>query len=476
MPPERVGRQHYGLTFAVLALGGMAFALLQSLVAPALPAIQEDLHTSTTAVTWVLTAYLLSASVTTPILGRFGDMFGKERMLVIVLAVLGAGTLVSALASSITILIVGRVIQGIGGAVFPLAFGIIRDEFPRARVPSGIALISAVLGVGAGLGIVLAGPIVEHLSYHWLFWIPLIVVIVAAIASYLFVPESPVKSPGRIGWAGGALLSAWLLSLLLGVSQAATWGWGSPKVLGLFALAAILAVLWVFVESRSAAPLVDMRMMRLPGVWTVNATALLLGVGLYSSFVLIPQLVEMPEEAGFGFGASVTAAGIYLLPSTAAMLVVSPLAGRLSLRVGSKVSLVVGCVLATTAFLLLAVAHAKPAEIYLASAVLGMGIGFAFAAMANLIVEAVPPDQTGVATGMNTIARTVGGAVGSEISASVIAGTVTAAGFPTEAGFTAAFVLSAGAMVAGLLAALAVPARRPVALLDREMAAGRAGD
>ena len=139
MPPERVGRQHYGLTFAVLALGGMAFALLQSLVAPALPAIQEDLLTSTTAVAWVLTAYLLSASVTTPILGRFGDMFGKERMLVIVLAVLGAGTFVSALASSITILIVGRVLQGIGGAVFPLAFGIIRDEFPRSRVPSGIS-------------------------------------------------------------------------------------------------------------------------------------------------------------------------------------------------------------------------------------------------------------------------------------------------------------------------------------------------
>src|SRR5438093_1128248 len=184
-------RQHYNLTFAVLAVGGAAFALLQSLVAPALPTIQHDLHASATAVTWVLTAYLLSAAVCTPVIGRLGDMYGKERMLVTVLVVLGAGTLIAALADSVEVMILGRVVQGAGGAVFPLAFGIIRDEFPRERVATGIALISAILGVGGGLGIVLAGPIVEHLSYHWLFWMPLVVVVAAAGLTHFFVPESP---------------------------------------------------------------------------------------------------------------------------------------------------------------------------------------------------------------------------------------------------------------------------------------------
>src|SRR5919198_4049409 len=186
-------RQHYNLTFVVLALGGAAFSLLQSLVAPALPTIQHDLHTSASAVTWVLTAYLISASVCTPILGRLGDMYGKERLLVAVLVAMAAGTLVAALARSIDLMIAGRVIQGAGGAVFPLAFGIIRDEFPRERVATGIALISAILGVGGGLGIVLAGPIVDALSYHWLFWIPLVLVVIATIATVLFVPESPVR-------------------------------------------------------------------------------------------------------------------------------------------------------------------------------------------------------------------------------------------------------------------------------------------
>src|SRR3954452_23347788 len=263
-------RQHYGLTFGVLALSGATYALLQSLVAPALPEIQPDLHTSATAVAWVLTAFLLSASIFTPILGRLGDMFGKERMLVVALVTLGVGTLVAALASSIGLLILGRVIQGAGGAIFPLAFGIIRDESPRERIAQGIALISAILGIGGGLGIVLAGPIVDALSYHWLFWFPLVLVVIATVTTVLFVPESPIKVPGRVNVGGALLLSAWLVCLLVAISEGSSWGWTDGRILGLFVAALVLLVAWVRNEQRAAEPLVDMRMMRVRGVWTVN--------------------------------------------------------------------------------------------------------------------------------------------------------------------------------------------------------------
>jgi EmrB/QacA subfamily drug resistance transporter len=457
-PSPAPTRQHFAITFAVLAVGGASFALLQSLVAPALPEIQHDLGASATATAWILTAYLLSASILTPVVGRLGDMFGKERMLVATLSTLALGTVVAALSTSIELMIVGRVIQGAGGAIFPLAFGIIRDEFPIERRAGGIALISAILGIGGGLGIVLAGPIVDNLGYHWLFWLPLVPVAGALVAAILWVPESPIKTPGRINWAGAALLAGWLVCLLLGISNGSDWGWTSTRFLGLLAAAIVLGALWIRNEQRAAEPLVDMTMMRIRGVWTVNAAAFLIGAGMYSSFILIPQFVEEPTSTGYGFGASVTEAGLFLLPSTVMMLVISPLAGRLSNRVGSRVPLILGTLITTLAFLQLGLAHGEKLEIYLGAGLMGTGIGLAFASLANLIVEAVPPQQTGVATGMNTVMRSLGGSLGSTIGASVIGGTLIA-GLPTEAGFTAAFLIAAGACAAALLASLAVPRR-----------------
>jgi EmrB/QacA subfamily drug resistance transporter len=456
-----VHRQHYNVTFALLSVAAVSYALLQSLVAPALLTIQHDLDTTTSGAAWILSAYLLAASVATPIAGRLGDMYGKKRVMVAVLIVLALGTVLAGLASSIGVMIVARVIQGVGGAIFPLAFGIIRDEFPPERVPQGIALISAILGIGGGLGIVLAGPILAHFSYHWLFWLPLFAIVVATVGIVWFVPESPVRTRGRIDPLGAVLLSAWLVALLLPISQGSSWGWTDPRTLVLFAAAAVLIPVWIWVEARSRAPVVDMHMMRLRGVWTTNLAALLLGFGMYSSFVLVPQFVELPTSTGFGFGASVTEAGIFMLPATLGMLLAGPVAGRLSITVGSKVPLLLGAAFSCMAFVMLAAAHDEDWQIYTAMLVMGIGIGFAFASMANLIVEAVPAFQTGIATGMNTIVRTIGGAVGSQVAAGIVTATLAASGLPTEEGFTIAFAASAAALAVSFLVSLAVPGRRP---------------
>jgi EmrB/QacA subfamily drug resistance transporter len=452
-------RQHYGVTFAVLALAGAAYAMLQSTVAPALPVIQDELHASSTATAWVFTGYLLSASVLTPIVGRLGDMFGKERTLLISLGVLSVGVLMAALAKSISMLIFARIVQGSGGAIFPLAFGIIRDEFPRDKAAQGIALISAILGIGGGLGIVLAGPIISAFDYHWLFWFPLVVTVAATIATYFFVPESPIKSPGKVDWIGAALLSTWLVLLLLGITQTSEWGWGDPRVWGLIAAAVAVAALWIGAEERIREPLIDMTMMRIRGVWTVNAAAFLVGAGMYSSFILVPEFTETPTSAGYGFGSSVTEAGLFLLPATLAMLVLSPVAGWLTDRIGPRIVLITGCATTTVSFTLMGVAHHAQVDMYIATALMGAGIAFAFSSLANLIVEAVPPEQTGVATGMNTVMRTLGGAVGGQIGASLIAGTVVASALPKESGFTLAFLFAAGACLLAALASVAVPRR-----------------
>ena len=179
--------------------------------------------------TWLLTGYLLSASVATSIIGRLGDMYGKERLLLLTLVLLAVGTLVSALATSLMPMVVGRVIQGAGGGIFPLAFGIVRDEFPRERVAGSIGMLSSILGVGGGIGIVLGGLIVEHLNYHWLFWLPLIVIVLAAVLTWRFIPESPVRVPGRVNWLAAALMAGGFCCVLIAISETTIWGGARPR-------------------------------------------------------------------------------------------------------------------------------------------------------------------------------------------------------------------------------------------------------
>ena len=453
-------RRHYNVTFALLALAAISYALLQSLVAPALPDIQHALHTSVDSVSWVLTAYLLSASIATPLIGRLGDMYGKQRLLVAVLAVLCLATVVSAVATSLTVMLIGRVAQGAAGGIFPLAFGIIRDEFPRERVAGGVGLMAALAGAGGGLGVVLAGPIVDHLSFHWLFWLPLVPLVAATFATHFFVPESPIRVPGRVNWTGVALMSAGLGIVLVAVSETPTWHWLSARTLVSFAVGAVLLAAWVRNEVRSEHPLVDMRMMRIRGVWTTNTVAFLLGFGMYASFILLPELVETPSRVGYGFGSSVTGAGLFLVPTTLAMLLAGSQTGRLEKRFGSKPPLLAGAALTAAAYVFLALARTERWEIYVAALLLGTGIGLAFAAMVNLIIENVGPAETGIATGMNAVTRTVGGAFGGAAVASILAATV-AAGYPSAHGFTVAFAACAIALALGFVVGLAIPQRRP---------------
>ena len=454
------GRQHYNVTFGLLATAGIAYALLQSLVAPALPDLQNSLHTSVNSASWVLTAYLLSASIATPLIGRLGDIHGKERLLVGVLVFLCVGTVVSAVSTTLAVMLLGRVIQGAAGGLFPLAFGIIRDEFPRERIAGGIGLMSALLGVGGGAGIVLAGPIIAHLDYHWLFWLPLVLLVPSTVAIYLFVPESPVRTKGTVNWTGAALMSVGLVALLVAVSEAPVWGWGSPKTIGLLLVGAVVLPLWVRSEVRSPQPLVDMRMMRIRGVWTTNTVAALLGFGMYSSFILIPDFVETPKHVGYGFGASVTEAGLFLLPATLAMLLFGAQTGRLEKRFGSKPPLLAGAVCSAGAYALLALFRDDSWQIYVAAFLLGAGIGLAFAAMVNLIIENVGPAETGIATGMNTVTRTVGGAFGGAVVASILAGSIERGGYPSASGYTAAFAACAIAPAVGVLVGFRIPGRR----------------
>ena len=452
------------LILGVLLLAGLAYAVLSSAVIPALPTIQRDLHTTETGVTWLLTGFLLSASVGTSIIGRLGDMYGKERLLLWTLLVLAAGTLLAAVASSLTVLIVARVIQGVAGGIFPLAMSIARDEFPPERVAGSIGMISAILGIGGGCGLVLGGLIVEHLSWHWLFWLPLGVTLLAAVCTWRYIPESPVRTPGHVNWLAAVLMSVGMCCVLIAIAQTTVWGWGDTRTLTLFAAGFAVCAAWIWVELHSREPLIDMAMMRVRGVWTTNLAAFLLGAGLYASFIVYPQFAQLPRSTGFGFGASVVVSSVYLLPCALGMGLLGTVAGRVAHRYGSKTALLAGSAITAGAYGWLAVAHGHPYDMLISASVLGIGIGLAFAALGNLIVQAVPPSQTGVATGMNTVMRTLGGALGGQLSATFIVDHTTH-GLPTVTGFVETFVMATAFMVVCVLAGLLIPGRRPDAVV-----------
>jgi MFS family permease len=450
-----------GPLFGVLIGSAAAFAVLQGIVAPVLPILQHDFDTDQSTVTWVLTAYLLSASVLTPILGRAGDVLGKKRMLLGSLVALGLGCVVAALAPNIYVLITARVIQGAGGAVLPLAFGIIRDVYPRDQVAGKVGSIAAISAVGAGLGSVLAGPVLDTLGLDWLFWLPAIIIAVAVLAAWRFVPDIPVEGGGRVNTAAAFLLSGWLVALLLGVSRGSSWGWSSPKVLGLLGAAVVLAGCWVAFESRSDNPLIDMRTMRLRGVWTANLAAVLFGLGMYALVGFLPAFVQTSPSAGYGFGASVTGSALFALPQSLAMFAVGMFAAPIGRRIGPRNALIAGSFISSAGTLYLALFHDAAWQVYAALAVNGAGLGLAFSAMAMVIVGAVPAAQTGVASGMNANIRTIGGSLGAAIMASIVTTHTSGTGVPLEHGYTLGFVVLAVATALAGLAGFLIP-RNPV--------------
>jgi len=460
IPSGTVRPRSSTLLVLFLSLGGLSFAVLQSLVAPALSTIGKDLDVGTSDVSWILTAYLLSASVLTPIFGRLGDMLGKRRILIVVLSLLFVGTLLAALAPNLGALIVGRALQGAAGAVLPLSIGIVRDELPRDRVSVTIGLLSAIFGIGAGVGIVAAGPIVEHLSWHWLFWLPLVLIVIALLGAIFGMKESPVRKPGRLDLVGTAVLSVSLVSILLAISEGESWGWDSLKTIGLLVLGAITLVAFVLVELRVKEPLIDVRLFRIRGVWTAHVVALIFGFAMFGTFVLVPTLLQLPAVTGYGFGKDVSEAGLFLLPTVIAMIILGPVAGILVRKVGPKPPMLLGALLVTAAFVLPALAHGESWQILLSGILTGAGIGLALASTSNAIIESVPATQTGEAISANTIARTIGSSIGTAVIAALISSHSTPQGLPTNDAFTIGFWVCAAVAVLAILAAIIAPSMR----------------
>ena len=445
-----------------LTLAALSYSVMQMMVQPALPAIQAELGADPAATAWVISAFLLSTTVATPILGRLGDMFGKERVLIVALLVFAAGGVVGAFAPSMGALVLARALQGVGGAVFPLAYGLARDVLPQDRVPLAIAVIAGSFSVGGSLGLILCGPLVDRFSWHAIFVVGLVLPAVSIACVRAWVPPSPARERVQLDWLGALGLTGGLVALLMAVSNGRTWGWGSPRLLALAALGVAVLAAWGRWELGRRAPLIDLRLLARRAIWPVNAVGVLVGFGMYANGYLVPQFVQVdPARAGFGFGASVTGTSMFMLPALLGGLLAGTWAGLLARRFGSKLPLLCGTALMVVGYVGLACWHGATVPFVVMTTIAhGVGLNLAYTAMSTLIVRAAPAEQVGEASGMNTMLRTVGGALGSQVVGAVIAGGVGVSGVASEVGFTACFVLLAALLAVASAIGLLIPRDR----------------
>ena len=428
------------LLILALSLGVTTLSLLQTLVVPVLGAIAEQLRVSPGAAGWVLTANLLAAAVLTPVLGRLGDLRGERPVILAILAAVAVGTLLAIVATSLPLLLVGRIVQGASYGLFPLSISVLRRELPAARLTVAMSVVSSTLAVGGVVGLVGTGLLAgDGADYRRPFWIGLVVTLLSLALCALVLPQRRPTGSGRVDWWGALVLGAGLVLLLLPISQGHAWGWASTATLGCLAAAALTLTGWVVLQRRTAEPLVRPAMLADRRTVVPNIAGLMTGVALFASFLAVLSYVQAPPEvAGYGFGASVLEASVvYLLPGAAAGILVAPYAGRLVGRLGALPTLLVGAASGAAGFALLAWLRGTPWVVVLAGLLTQLAVTVAYAALPTLVVQAVRAEETGVANAVNSIARSVGQAVGSTLAVTFIAAnTDPDTGFPRDVAFT----------------------------------------
>jgi len=452
------------VVIAVLAFSGMVAALMQMLVIPIVPSFPELLDADPADTTWIITATLLAGAVVTPIAGRLGDLYGKRRIVLVLVVVMVIGSVVAATTSELVPLIVGRALQGTALGIIPLAISILRDTLPAERLGGAVALVSATLGFGGAIGLPLSAYISVTFDWHVLFWTAaaLGVVVFALVAT--LVPVSTLKTPGRFDLPGAIGLAVGLTGLLLAVSKGNDWGWASTSTLVSGLAGLVVLVAWGAYQLRVASPLVDLRVAVRPAVLLTNLASVALGFALFGSNVSLPQLLELPAETGVGLGQTVMVASLCLAPSGVVMMFMAPVAARATARFGARLCLVVGGAIIVVSYAVAALAFREVWQIVLVSVLIGFGIGLAYAAMPTLIMHAVPATETAAANGLNTLMRSLG-----TTSASAVVGLLLTANsvpfgdasVPTEAGFRLTFVLGGAVALVSVLLALAIPRREP---------------
>ncbi len=448
---------------AALLAAGMAASFTITLVLPIQAELPVLIGASRDDTAWVVTATLLASAIATPISGRLGDMYGKRRIVLVLIAILVVGSIVAACSTHVIPLILGRAIQGISMGVIPLGIAIMRDTLPPQRLGMAIGLMSATIGIGGALGLPLGGMIAGAFDWHLVFWISALLAAAAFVLVCWRVPPGGLRTPARLDVVGALGMIAGLACLLLAVTRGNEWGWGSPTTLGLLGGGIAILLAWTWWELRVPSPIADLRVSAQPTVLLTNLASAALAFSLYAGNVIYPQLLELPAESGSGVGLSLFAAGLVMVPQALAITATSPLSGRLVTVIGPKALLAISGAMACAGYGITLLAPLSEWTVLASNIVLGSAAGVVFSAMPTLIMRAVPATETGAANGINALMRNLGNSTAAAIVGAILANLVMdfqGSPLPTAEAFRITIWVSfaAGVVAAGI--ALCIPSAR----------------
>ncbi|WGX94945.1 MFS transporter [Nocardioides sp. L-11A] len=451
------------LTVAVLCFGGLVASLTQTMVIPIQGELGRLLHTSEANASWVVTATLVAGAVAMPISGRLGDLYGKQRVLVVSALLLVLGSLVCALSGTLVPMLAGRLLQGLAMGFIPVGIALLREVTPPRVTPTAMAAMSATLGVGGAIGLPLSAWIVEDFSWHTLFWVSTGLAAVVALAVVVLVPHVRDATPGRFDAVGALGLALGLVAVLVAVSKGNEWGWGHGRTLGLLVTGVLVLLAWGSYELRVADPLCDLRVSARRPVLLTNVAAIAIGFGMMAQAIVVPRLLQSPAASGYGLGQTLLETGLWMAPGGLVMMVFSPVSGRLIRVVGARVTLMVGGTVLGLGYLFALFLTEAPWQLMVASCITSAGVGIGYAAMPTLILQSVPLAEAGSAVGVNGLMRSIGTSASAAVMAAVLtASTVDVGGYalPTEGAFAVCFGVGAAAAFLGVLLAALVPRSR----------------
>lgn len=455
------GRKNLPLLIGALWIAEVTGSFETAMILAALKRLIEDFG-SPAMVGWLITGYLIVGAAIAAVVGRIGDMFGRRRTLIVVLAIGAIGSLISALSTNFPVLLAGRLMQGVTGAILPLCIGLVHENMAKDRAPMAIGLMISGASIGTAAGLVVGGMIVDQFSWHGIFYTSAGLCVTAALALLAFVPVSPRRLAGPpVDWFSGLAFAPGVALILVYFSTGKDWGWASPWSLGSLVAGIALVAWWVHRSLVSPNPLIAIRSFGNRTIAVGGAVTALVSMSTLQITVFFSLLLQAPVWTAAGLGFSATVAGLAKLPSNLSSAFAGPLGGWLAGRGGGRFAIVVGGLVTAVGWLLYFVLDVNSFAVVVAQLiVISFGATMLFSVAPTIIAQASPPERISEISGMLTVIRQLFLGIGAQMVTTLLAVDVVRRGdetYPSPFAYDLTVVVIAALCIAAILVAFALP-------------------